>query len=326
MADAAWRDVALASPVRERCGLSRDDVVGTWGRYRAAADEAARHLGMDAAGLSAQNAARLYGYYVPVYLWCDRMRTASPSSPVVIGVSAPQGCGKTTLVEALAHLFQSNGVNCVNVSLDDFYLTGEQQDALAAKHPDNSLLRFRGNFGSHDPSLGVATVEALRGAGENTTVRVPRYDKAMRNGRGDRADERLWPEVRGPVDVVLLEGWSLGFSPLGAANAPAGDLAQVDRYLESMPYGNLHALCDAWIVVQIEDPQVVYDWRLQQEVALRKVKGDAECLTDEQVADFVDRFMPAYRAYLPGLYKDGPHMAAGRPTLAFQVDRNRTPV
>ena len=29
-------------------------------------------------------------------------------------------------------------------------------------------------------------------------------------------------------------------------------------------------------------------------------------LTDEEVMDFIDRFMPAYLAYLPSLYENGP--------------------
>jgi D-glycerate 3-kinase len=47
-------------------------------------------------------------------------------------------------------------------------------------------------------------------------------------------------------------------------------------------------------------------------------------LTDDEVADFVDRFLPAYDAYLPGLYSRGPFGGglSGR-TLTVRVDRNR---
>ncbi len=40
-----------------------------------------------------------------------------------IGISAPQGCGKTTLVEQLQELFNGNGTTAVSASVDDFYLT-----------------------------------------------------------------------------------------------------------------------------------------------------------------------------------------------------------
>jgi D-glycerate 3-kinase len=41
----------------------------------------------------------------------------------VIGISAPQGSGKSTLVEQLEVLFEHAGATAVGVSIDDFYLT-----------------------------------------------------------------------------------------------------------------------------------------------------------------------------------------------------------
>ena len=49
-------------------------------------------------------------------------------------------------------------------------------------------------------------------------------------------------------------------------------------------------------------------------------------MTDEQVAAFVDRFMPAYRAYLPGLYSTGPTTARPGKLLVVEVDASREPV
>jgi D-glycerate 3-kinase len=40
-----------------------------------------------------------------------------------MGISAPQGCGKTTLVEQLQELFAATGRCAASVSIDDFYLT-----------------------------------------------------------------------------------------------------------------------------------------------------------------------------------------------------------
>jgi D-glycerate 3-kinase len=49
-------------------------------------------------------------------------------------------------------------------------------------------------------------------------------------------------------------------------------------------------------------------------------------MTDEQIADFVSRYIPAYTAYLPGLYADGPTTAKGGHTLVIEVDQSRSPV
>ena len=43
---------------------------------------------------------------------------------------------------------------------------------------------------------------------------VPRYNKAAHEGRGTRAPEDTWPRVKGPLDLILFEGWMLGFQPV----------------------------------------------------------------------------------------------------------------
>ena len=43
---------------------------------------------------------------------------------------------------------------------------------------------------------------------------VPRYDKSAFKGEGDTADIATWPIVEGPLDIVLFEGWMLGFQPV----------------------------------------------------------------------------------------------------------------
>lgn len=52
-------------------------------------------------------------------------RTHSP--PLVVGISAPQGCGKSTLVSEMKRMLEKAGYSCVVVSIDDFYLTGAEQ-------------------------------------------------------------------------------------------------------------------------------------------------------------------------------------------------------
>ena len=42
--------------------------------------------------------------------------------------------------------------------------------------------------------------------------------------------------------------------------------------------------------------------------------------------DFVDRYMPAYRAYLPPLYKDGPTTAQPGKLLVIEIDDSRAPI
>lgn len=128
---------------------------------------------------------------------------------------------------------------------------------------------------------------------------VPVYDKSQRGGRGDRAPKAAWPSVAAPLQLVFLEGWCLGFRPLPSdadAAAVHPGLAAVNAALRAHEAA-MEGRIDAWVVVRVAEPTWVFDWRLQAEVEMRK-SGKAG-LSDAQVADFVARFMPAYKAYLP---------------------------
>lgn len=68
--------------------------------------------------------------------------------PFIIGLNGVQGVGKTTLVKALAETLQEReGLNTLVVSIDDFYLTHEDQLRLAEENSDNALVQYRGEPG-----------------------------------------------------------------------------------------------------------------------------------------------------------------------------------
>ena len=265
-------------------------------------------------------------FYLPLYFYfrelLRRHRDSGNSSPLFIGVSAPQGCGKTTLTTLIEELFDQDGSMCVSCSIDDFYLTGAAQDELAAANPTNPLLQYRGNAGTHDLTLLSDTLDRLRGSAIGP-VRVPRYDKSLRGGRGDRAPEESWRElgVGSAADIVLFEGWMLGFEPLPVHAVPP-ELAQVNEFLRR--YEPVHAAMDAWLVLAVESTDYVYRWRLQAEQNMGRQNKPR--LSDDQVKDFVDRFMPAYRTYLPGLYGRGPAGRGGVKTKTNQVNSDGTTV
>jgi D-glycerate 3-kinase len=67
--------------------------------------------------------------------------------PFIIGLNGVQGVGKTTLVKVLSSTLAAEGLVPAVVSLDDFYLTHEDQVALAASQPGNQLVSCRGEPG-----------------------------------------------------------------------------------------------------------------------------------------------------------------------------------
>eukprot|EP00898_Chlorokybus_atmophyticus_P004203 jgi/Chlat1/4784/Chrsp31S04775 len=329
-------------PLLAKVGLSKADVEREIGTWKSLGSRLCEQLGFDKDALNDAQMRRVYQYYLPVFLWVQKQlwkhrlsyvngaSTAGPNSgpppPLMVGISAPQGCGKTTLVTQLEELFNSIGCRAVSVSIDDFYLTATEQAKVAETNPGNKLLKYRGNAGSHDLRLGMETLASLRAlTSQGATTRLPRYDKSVNGGRGDRAPKEAWPVVTGPVEVVLFEGWMLGFSPI-----PSAEVVKVNSELMAVnaalgAYENAwDVMVDAWLVVCVKDPEWVYRWRLQAEHQMRAAGKTG--MTDDQVADFVSRFMPAYRAYLPGLYKQGPKTSHAERTLKFNIDENRNPI
>ena len=74
---------------------------------------------------------------------------------------------------------------------------------------------MRGQAGTHDITLAHETLKQLKAATSKAShVGLVRYDKSAHEGRGDRAPASKWQQVKGKVDVVLFEGWMLGFKPL----------------------------------------------------------------------------------------------------------------
>lgn len=99
--------------------------------------------------------------------------------------------------------------------LQSSFTCSSSSGLVCQANPGNRLLELRSNAGTHDVDFGLkalADLRACRSADHLATV--PRYDKSANHGRGTRADKSTWPRVHGPVDVILFEGWMLGFSPV----------------------------------------------------------------------------------------------------------------
>ncbi|XP_010249888.1 PREDICTED: D-glycerate 3-kinase, chloroplastic-like [Nelumbo nucifera] len=327
-------DFICSGSLIEKLGLTPEMVAENIDRWLECGLYLCRLFQLNELNLTIPQKARIYHYYVPVFFWCEDQishhrsifKDGEEIPPLVIGFSAPQGCGKTTLVFALDYLFRCTGRKSATVSIDDFYLTAEDQDKLREENPGNALLEFRGNSGSHDLQFSIETLTALsKLTKEGMQMKLPRYDKSAYGGRGDRADPSTWPDVEGPLTVVLFEGWMLGFKPLPVEVVKAVDpqLVVVNKNLEAY-YDAWDKFIKAWVVIKIKEPSCVYDWRLQAEIAMRE--EGKEGMSDEEVMDFVSRYLPAYYAYLPTLYSEGPNGSDPKHLLVVEIDEKRNPI
>lgn len=251
------------------------------------------------------------------------------SRPIILGISGLQGSGKSTWAVGIVSLLSSHySLRAITISLDDLYKTHDDLIAQRDNNPENKLYRTRGQPGTHDEQLAERFFASLKEwDGATGELKIPSFDKSKFNGEGDRMPDSEWSGVQGKVDIVVFEGWCVGFrtlpdaliqSKLEAAKTKAdaagdepesintlGDhqlshLLEVNRNLERYNdtfMGPQHF--DFMIHIDTEDLRNVYRWRLQQEHALIKAKGSG--MTDEAVVAFVRGYMPAYELYLDGL-------------------------
>lgn len=120
----------------------------------------------------------------------------------------------------------------VVLSIDDLYLPHSRQEALAKSHPDNPLVQHRGQPSTHDIELGKELFEAL--VARRTNIKVPSYDKSAFNGAGDQRPEAEWETVNAegssPVEVIVFEGWCVGFRALSDADVEQEWTAARDEF------------------------------------------------------------------------------------------------
>ena len=121
---------------------------------------------------------------------------------VLLGVSALPGCGKSTLCSWVKSASHHLGWPVEHLSLDDYYWPAEQ---LEKSMQGNPWCFPRALPGSHDIEGLLQSLEAWKESGQ---IIAPRFDKSLRNGRGDR-----FGSSSSRPQVVLMEGWFLGASP-----------------------------------------------------------------------------------------------------------------
>jgi len=244
------------------------------------------------------------------------------------------GSGKTTLTKQIQKSLSlsPHHLSLVCISIDDFYLTYEQQQRCAQTNSTNPLLKYRGNPGTHDIQLGYRILTKILEPNENSevAVQIPSYDKSLQGGRGDRLPLSQWPVIHLPADIVLLEGWCLGFKSLSiqdlkdmySSHQGNNDLKKhIFRYHfhhlmkindELKQYEQFwYPFIDAFIHIIANDIEWVYQWRLEAENTMKsqtlisEMKNGMGTLTQKEVYDFVDRFMPMYEICLPQLIQYG---------------------
>ena len=210
------------------------------------------------------------------------------NNPVIVGFSGLPGSGKSTLGSWIDIVARELNLDIKVISLDDFYLPGQEMDLAINGNPWNVP---RGFPGSHSLDLLDQSLESFLKTG---VLRCPTFDKSLRDGKGDRSG---WREFTSRV--LILEGWFVGCEPVS-------DLSKIDEYTEEdcnlsltqneknyrfLIQDSLHEYSKIWSKLEtiwhLKSSKFSNTilWKSQQESEMIKLKGSG--LKGKRLNDFI---------------------------------------
>jgi len=244
----------------------------------------------------------------------------------LLGLSALPGCGKTTLGQWIEAAAKALDLSIQVVSLDDFYFEAERLDAAMRGNPWGVP---RALPGSHDLELLQDCLQRWR---QGQEVLMPCFDKAKRQGRGDRNGWR-----RCDANLLIFEGWFVGCRSSGrlSSDEPHLDTPLTPQELEwrqklQPVLANYEVIWDGFDQLwqlRATNFNAPLLWKQQQEATLQAQKGaslsasELDCFIrmilcslpsnsfQDMLADVVVEVDPdrtLRRIHLPGAIQDSP--------------------
>ena len=262
----------------------------------------------------------LWTLWLPLAISIAQMRQTL-DRPLVQGVLGGQGMGKTTLAAMLKIILAQLGYRTIGISIDDLYKTYTDRQRLRERDP-----RFirRGPPGTHDVDLGLQTLDCLCNPQPAATIEVPRFDKSLWKGEGDR----IAPEIVEGADVILFEGWFVGVRPIDSTmfeNPPHPIVSEADiAFAREMnqqlaEYLPLWERLDRLIILHPSDYRLSQKWRLQAEHdAIASGKAG---MSDDEIREFVEYF---WKSLHPELYIDPLTQNPEFVDLVVSIEADRT--
>ena len=235
-------------------------------------------------------------YLLPLSTKLAAMKNAK-QGPFLLGVNGGQGTGKSTMCVFIKLLMEAiYQQRCAILSIDDFYLSKAERQALAVS--EHLLFEARGVPGTHDVSLAIDTIQSLL-AGE--PVAIPSFNKA----EDDVRPKTDWLMQQEPVDIILFEGWCIG-----ARAMPESELIEPINSLEreqdidghwrstvnsrlASDYKQLFDMLDALLMLKAPNMEAIFQWRnLQERKLAEKVadKNSPGLMSPQQIERFIQHY------------------------------------
>jgi D-glycerate 3-kinase len=231
-------------------------------------------------------------FWIP---WALQLR--NDAKPLIQGILAPQGTGKTTLTSIMSIILAYFNLKVNNLSLDDIYKTYNERLKLRQK---DQRLRWRGPPGTHDIELGSKVL--ARVCQQENPILIPRFDKSLHRGQGDR----IAPEQVEQIDILFFEGWFVGMRPVEETvfdHAPDPINNEEDRQFAKDNNQRLREYLPLW--AKIDRLLILYPldyrWSLQWRQAAEPKGG----MNQSEIEEFVKYFWKSLhpQLFLPPLLK-----------------------
>ena len=225
----------------------------------------------------------IWGLALPLLSQAYKFHNNSPDRKI-IGISALPGTGKTTLGKWLESISLKLNFKISVISIDDFYLPSDEMELAIMNNPWNVS---RGFPGSH--SIDLIKDKLLKWKIDGY-LNVPVFDKALRNGLGDRSH---WREDS--PDLLIIEGWFLGVKPLsidddnGEKYSPP--LSSYESSYRNKIQINLNYYLDIWNMIDqiwhLKPLKFEYmnKWKTNQEKSMAIKRGSS--LKDQNLINFL---------------------------------------
>ncbi|AFY37327.1 glycerate kinase [[Leptolyngbya] sp. PCC 7376] len=242
--------------------------------------------------------------------------------PLIQGILGGQGTGKTTISRMLQGILHHWNYPCISISIDDLYKTYAERQKLLETQP---RLIWRGPPGTHDIDTGLEVLMQLQRANIDDKIAIPRFDKSLHQGQGDRVD----PENVEPAEIILFEGWFVGCRPADPQvfeQPPTPiDTSEDKQFAREMnealqAYLPLWEKLDRLMVLYPEDYRLSKQWRKDAEHNMM-AQGKSG-MDDAEIDDFVDYF---WRSLHPELFITPLTKNSAWTDLVIEIDAEHRP-
>jgi len=255
----------------------------------------------------------LKAFLIPMCFWI--LKKTNNKKPYFVGFAGGQGTGKTTISSIVKIILEKYfKLKVFKISIDDFYKTRKEREALSKKvHP---MLMTRGVPGTHDVQMMLNFFKKAK-SNNFKKIELPDFNKAI----DDRSPKKYWYNLKEKPDVVIFEGWCVGAKAESnkTLKKSINSLEKTNdqkllwrKYVNQQlktNYKKLYSQLNCMIYLKAKNFELLQKWRLKQEHKLWLNKKRVSRNKIMNKGDVIN-FMQTYQRITENMFKKMPKYAS----------------